>query len=303
MSIGNPSLVFCLGSERWLRTQAVEEFRRRCIGAGFEETDFVRFTDPSLGPHQILEAARTPPFGSSLRLVVVDGIEELEPKSVPWLAEYLVHPNPQSCVMICADRPGRYRDFISAELQRSGQVQMVWCLPLKGLELENWIRQRAQQRGKRLDGKGVSLLVTRVGSDLQALDLAVEGLSLLVGDSPEVTLADVEVLVAPSLRETAFDILDLAASGQVGKALEALHQASALSRVTPEQFLGALGWYYRKRGHFRLQRWPASRLQEVLEEVLEAEVRIKQGHPAPKLLADQLLLRLGETTRESGFLP
>ena len=299
MSIGSAALVFCLGGERWLRAQAVEEFKRRCVGAGFEETDFVRFSDPSLEPQQILEAARTAPFGSSLRLVVVEGIEELEPKEVPWLTEYLAHPNPQSCVMVCADQAGRYRDFIPAELQRSGRVQIVWCLPLKGSELENWIRQRAQQRGKRLDGKAVSLLMTRIGSDLQALDLALESLGLLVGDSPEVTPADVEALIAPSLRETAFDILDLAASGQVGKALEALHQASALNRVVPEQFLGALGWYYRRRGNYRIQRWPASKLQEVLEELLGAEVRIKQGHPAPKLLADQLLLRLGQATGES----
>ena len=292
MSIGN--LVLCLGAERWLQAQAVEELKRQCLGAGFEEADLVRFSGPAFEPQQILEAARTVPFGSPRRLVVVDGIEELEPDSAPWITEYLAHSNPKACVVVCAERFGRDRDFIPTQMQRSGQVQVVWCLPLKGRNLENWILQRCGERGKRMEPKAVSLLMSRLGSDLQTLDQAIESLSLLGGDSPQMTSADVEALFSPSLRETAFDILDLAASGQTGKALEALHEALALSRLTVDQFIGALGWYYRRRSTPR---------REILEEVLRADVWIKQGHPALELLADQLLLRLNQTAGQSGLLP
>ena len=96
------------------------------------------------------------------------------------------------------------------------------------------------------------------------------------------------------------------------RALEALHQGLALGRVPMDQFLGAFGWYVRmiwenqqsrrfqpalspqrRQALNRLSRWSEERLRQLLEETLEADLRLKLGHPAPELLADRLLFRLG----------
>lgn len=282
MSIGEPPRVlFCLGTERWLRAEAVEDLKRRCIAAGFEETDFVRFSDPDTEPQAILGAVQTAPFGSPLRLVVVDGLEEITPDSAPWLNDYLTQPNPRSCVVLCADRGG-------AALQRSAQVQILGCLPLKGPPLESWISERCRKKGKLIDARAVPELIRRIGSGLQGLDLALDSLVLKAGAAAGISQADVQALIPPSLHQTAFEILDLASAGRTGQAMQALREAMALGRMNMDQFFGALGWYLRHR----LQGWPASRFQAALEDLLRADTRIKQGHPSPEWLADQLLLKL-----------
>ena len=277
MNIG--SLVLCVGPERWLRQEAVAELKRGCLAAGFEETDFIRFSNPETESQTILEAARTAPFGSPRRLVLVDGLEELTPESVPWLEDLLVQPNSKSCVVLCADR---------SKLPRSVPIQVILCQPLQGPALEDWVVQRCRWKGKEIEGAAAAELVRRLGSGLQALDLALDSLVLMAGDSPILTRAAVEALVAPSLQQTAFEILDAAVAGRTGAAMRGLREAMALNRIGMDQFLGAVGWTLRHR----MQRWPAPRLQEILEELLQTDTRIKQGHPSPEWLVDRLLLKL-----------
>ena len=164
-----------------------------------------------------------------------------------------------------------------------------------------------------MDSDAADLLLVRVGSELETLARAVETLTLYVGEEGRISKAHVELLVSPSARETAFDILDRAAAGYPEEAIALLRQALSQGKLTLEHhFLGALGWYtrlawktredpvphgwgssLRVEAMRRLLDWPAGKLQEVLEEVLEAEVQVKRGHPVPELLADELLLKLG----------
>ena len=163
-----------------------------------------------------------------------------------------------------------------------------------------------------IDARAASELVRRTGAGLQALDQALESLALMSGASPGVSEADVRALVPPSLQQTAFEILDAAVAGQTDRAALALREAMAQGRLNMDQLMGAIGWYLRmgwkaargagvqgawmaperKEALSRLQRWPASRFQVLLEDLLRADTRIKQGHPSPEWLADQLLLKL-----------
>ena len=274
-----------MGPERWLRARAVEELRGRCIRSGFEETDFVRFSEPPEDPQPLLEQLHTAPFGSPFRLIVVEGFGRLDPDSVPWLEKAWERPAVQARLILCADE--------CVGIPRSEWIQVILCVPLKGRALEEWLRERAKEAGLPggLDPRAAALLVARVGTGLQSLALAVEELALLAGTSGRVTEQEVRALIPPSLRETCFEILDAATAGQVGQAQRALREALAQGRIGMDQFLGALGWYYRMG--WKNRRWPRARIQAAMEEVLRADLGIKLGHPAPELLADQLLLKLG----------
>ena len=306
-----PGVVLCCGPEKWLRIQAVDHLRQICIAPGFEEMDLVRIDNPADESEAILGAARTAPFGSARRLVIVEGFNQISESAVPWLPAYLACPNEKACLVLCSDRAEREMKLFSA-YQKEGTVQVVLCQPLKGSQLKEWISNQGRLLGKGIDPDAVTLLVTRLGEGLQTLSLAVESLSLLVGDRPKISAADVEALIAPSVRETAFDILDLAAAGRLEAALGQFRQALTSNQLSVEQFMGALGWYYRmvwktRRGEAvaswnspnrqtaltRLIRWPISKLRRALEEVLEADAGLKQGYPAPELRATQLLLKLG----------
>lgn len=310
MKIGSrpppPPVLFCIGTEKWLREQHVRRLTENWIAPGFEEMDKVVFSEPPEDPRVILEALRTLPFGSAIRLVVVGGLTEAGEGALPWLAEILSHPPAKSCLLLCAER---------LERELTGRAQIVWCQPLKGKELERWVLEQAGSKtaGAGIEPEAAALLIRRVGNSLQSLDQALESVSLLAGPSTRVTQAHVEALIVPSIRETAFELLDNVAAGRPDVGLTQMKAAVQQGRLTVEQWMGALGWYYRfawksRQGEGgyswispgrqaalnRLSRWPEGRLQTAMEEVLEAEVALKLGHPAPELLADQLLLKLGE---------
>ncbi len=304
-----PSLLLCVGPEKWLQAQAIERLKSQCLSPGFEEMDFIRFDEPTAAPHVILEAVKTSPFGSPYRLVVVDGIEEMDADSMPWLPLCLDQPNPRVRLVVCA---GRLDEKTQGLLRKKPEaVQILWCQPLKGKELRDWIVREGKLAGKVIEPEAAALLIGRCGAELHALAMAIESLSLLVGTVEKITVADVESLIAPSMRETAFDILDEAAAGRPAKAIEALRQALLQGHLTVEQLMGALGWYYRMvwkaqsgvgggswgspnrpAALARLTRWPQPKLQAALEEILQADAALKLSHPTPELMADQLLLKL-----------
>ncbi len=314
MKTGNgsqvPAVFFCVGPEKWLRDQAVRRLKSRCVTAGFEEMDYLHFSEPPEEPRTLMEAVQVSPFGSPARLIVIEGLNELSEKALPWLSAYLAHPNPKACLVLCAEKVDRGTDFAAG--QRSGLVQLLWCQPLKGKELKDWVIQQAMLAGAPIEQEAAALLLGRVGSELQRLVMALETLALLAGASGCITVANVEALITPSMRETAFDILDAAAAGHPEVAIAQMRQAVAQGQLTVEQFMGALGWYYRmvwksRRGGSsgswfspqrqaaigRLSRWPEKKLRSAMENVLEADVELKLSVPAPELLADRLLLQLG----------
>ncbi len=314
MKTGNPSsspppVLLCAGPEKWLKAQAIERLKSLCILPGFEEMDMATFDQTQEYDQAIMEAVKTAPFGSPYRLVIISGLDEASIDSLPWLVHYLNGPNPKASVVLCAEK-------ISEEIRSLAQkkpdvVHLLWCHPLKGRDLRDWVVNQARLLDKTLDSAAAHLLIARCGDQLQSLFLAVEALSLLVGSAAKITEADVEAIISPSVRETVFDILDRAAAGQPQKAIELLHQALAQGQLTVEQLMGALGWYYRmvwknKTGMgsswgsadrqtalSRLKRWPQQKLKAALDEVLEADTRLKLGYPSSELLADQLLLKLG----------
>lgn len=288
MSIGDlPRAVLCVGPDRWLRAQTLERLRARCLSPGFEETDFVRFPDPPTESSVILEALGTAPFGSTCRLVVVDGLDEISAESVPWLSAHLERSGETGCAVLCGDKaaPG-----FPAVRGTGGRVERVSCQPLRGRELEEWIRARARELGKTVEPAAGQRLIHCMGGNLQALDRAIESLALFVAEAPKITEQQVRLLIPPSVRESAFDILDSAAAGRPAEAIRALQQAVGQGELTLDQFFGALGWYYRMA--WKNRRMPKRKVAEALEDLLKSDVRLKQGDPDPELLASRLLLNL-----------
>lgn len=278
--------MLCVGTDRWLKARALDRLRSRWISPGFEETNFVRF-DSSADPRTILEALETVPFGSSCRLVVVEDLEEISAESAPWLTAHLEREIGTACVVVCGEKVAA--GFPPAPTG-GGRLERISCQPLKGSELEEWVKVRGCEAGKRLEPAAVQRLIQRLGGNLQALDQAVESLSLLAGEATTITEPDVRKLIPASVRESAFDILDSAAAGRPAEAIRTLQKAVGQGELTMDQFFGAVGWYYRNA--WKNRRLARKEVTEALDDLLKSDVHLKQGHPDPELLASRLLLKL-----------
>ena len=117
-----PLVLFCIGTEEWLREQAIRRLTETWIAPGFEEMDKVVFSEPPEDSRAILEALRTLPFGSALRLVVVDRLTQAGQGTFPWLAQILSGPTLKSCLILCAER---------LEGHLPARAQVLWCQPLR----------------------------------------------------------------------------------------------------------------------------------------------------------------------------
>lgn len=328
--VSAPALVsvwICIGPERWLARRTIERLKAEFLTPGFEEVDFLRLAEPPEDSAGIVEAAGTAPFGSKKRLIVLEGFDELQEEDLPWLEEVLRCPG---CLVLTAQKvsPSLQKKLLS--LQEKGRVKMVLCQPLKGFELSQWVGEEAKRIGLEITSQAQQLLIARVGSNLQALEGSLESLFLLAGLPAEgsvagrgakVTPLHVESLIAPTVKETAFDILDSAAAGKPEVAVGLLNQALSQGKLTLEQFFAALGWYYRmlfkakvnpassgwmnpsrQAAVSRAQRWPLSRFEAALNQVLEVEVGVKLSRPALHGTADWLILRLGSPDPTAGPL-
>jgi DNA polymerase III delta subunit len=270
-----------VGPESWLKEETVRRLQKECLAPGFEEMDFVRFGEPPEDGTELLAVLRTPPFGSPFRLVVVEGFLTLNEASAPWLAPYAQNPNPKTRLVVCAQKAA-----LPASVR--GRFSLASCEPLRGEALKAWVMNQAKVLGKPIAPEGAELLTARLGGELQTLRSALEALALFAGEAQRIGRSEVERFILPSVRETAFDILDQAAAGEPGVALTALRMSLQEGKITVEQMMGALGWYYRNRAG----RLSGAELQKALADVLEADRQLKLSHPAPELLFDQLLIRL-----------
>ena len=142
-----PPVVLCIGPEGWMKARYIRQLKARCITPGFEEMDLVVFSEPPDEGRQILEVALTAPFGSSCRLVVVDGLETIDEKTLPWLPGYLKSPHPKTCLVLCGQRLEREMEARFLH-KKDHAIQILWCRSLKGAQLKDWIVAQAQHLGK-----------------------------------------------------------------------------------------------------------------------------------------------------------
>lgn len=98
---------------------------------------------------------------------------------------------------------------------------IVQVKPLEGKDLENWLIQRARQRGLHIDAQGIKLLAVKLEGNLLAAAQEIEKLYVLYGNGSISAKAVTEV-VADSSRYDVFKLVDAALAGQVKRLLKIL---------------------------------------------------------------------------------
>lgn len=240
---GPAPIVVCVGSEPWLRDEAIRALAAQCGTTGPAALDAVVYPARETAPGIILEAARTPPFAGPRRLVIVQGPLAPDEEAVGWLIRYAQSPTASTCLVVeCEEAPPS-----ALRAAARGVVQEIPCQPLKAGALVAWVRQRVSSvSGKVLAPDAAQTLVTRTGSDLTRLAQLVEQLALFVGSRPQITAQDVTALVGWSVEERVFAVVDAAVRRDRAAALRVTRRLMEEEGVAPEELLGAMGKHVRR---------------------------------------------------------
>jgi DNA polymerase-3 subunit delta len=198
----------------------------------------------------------------------------------------------------------------------------IACYRDEGTSLSAVIRESLAQHKVQASGDALAWLASRLGGDRAVTRGELEKLALYVGPGHEATLEDARAVVGDSADIDFDDLANATALGDVaglGRAFDKLvaeglpaipilravqrhfvrlhlcagmvaggqDADSAMMRLRPPVF-----WKNKDAFRAQLRRWPADRLSDALEKLLDAEIACKTSGPVAETLAGRCLFEL-----------
>jgi DNA polymerase III delta subunit len=186
-------------------------------------------TEVSVG--DVVRAASTLPFMTSMRLVAVRRCQGLPARDAEALAAYARDPNPSTCLLLLADeslaasRDRRTDHWLLAAVPAAATVP----LPAReGRSAEAWLRQRAGAEGLTVSEEAARLLVQWVGEDGASLLGEARKAALAGGaDNAAVGVKEVTAVVGEHRLSGVFDLTRAVQRRDTGAALRTLDRLLA----------------------------------------------------------------------------
>jgi DNA polymerase-3 subunit delta len=216
-----------LGEERYLRNSVTAELRKAAMAGGIAGLNDDQFNASSATPQQVVAAARTLPMLAKWRWVLVSDVERWEGKAeteskaqdLAVLADYLTQPSPSTLLVLSAEKLTGKNRLLTAAKKLNGVVE---CAALPRNELLTWLSAQANSRKTPVSRSAAELLLEVIGTELSALEEAIERLSLFAGAGKNIDETTVEQLIPIVPTATVWELLDAIARRKVRSALETL---------------------------------------------------------------------------------
>lgn len=188
---------------------------------------------------EVVEAARTLPFLSEYRVVIVHAAEIFEPETKGELLHaYLESPSETTILLLVASRiDKRLRLFKLCEKHAT----IVECPEMSPREATAWARAEAEARGKQLDADAAELLVQRSGTNLSDVLNAVTLVCDYVGHEATVRKSDVEAACADVAEDKVWTLTDAISESNTQKALTTLRSLLEFN-ASEFEVLGTITW-------------------------------------------------------------
>lgn len=217
---GEIAPVYCLyGEDDYRREETLKHLIDALLAEGSKDLNLDQLLPGEAERGSILGSARTLPFLSARRVVLVRDAESLSSMQQEELLIYLNEPSPTTCLVLSATRLDR-RTRLAAALQKKGVV-LHFDRGEAGSSRDSLIA-RAKALGKRLSPEALSLLIALTGDDLRQLLHNVEKAALFVGEREEIGPQDIEALVGETRARSIFQLTDAIGARDLEMALRCL---------------------------------------------------------------------------------
>ncbi len=183
----------------------------------------------------------TLPMMAERRCVLIKNAHELRKSDMEALEPLLPQvPETTDLVFVGAkadNRFGFWKNLLKA-------AKVMEFKPLSPAEVPRWLTDQAKVSGYRLDADAAALIEAGVGTDLMALQSALEKLYSYVHPHKEIEASDVEACVTTFSWKNVFELTDAVARKNVERALKLFHEMS-LSGESPIAFVALLARHFR----------------------------------------------------------
>ena len=177
---------------------------------------------------RILALAQALPFFGDSRLLMVRNIDLLPNDQQKKLAASLASVPPCNHVLLITgeSEAGKKAAKLAADLQKGIEKSGVIydCSPLSEDDAAQWVTSALREWQQTIEPGALRLLLSRVGTDLRRLQIEVEKLSLMIGDSGVIRLSQVEMMTPKLAEESVFHLTDAVAARDARRATEILRE-------------------------------------------------------------------------------
>jgi DNA polymerase-3 subunit delta len=208
------SPAYLLTGHELLAEEALAQLRAELDSDPLSEASF----DPSAAAAEIVTALETPSLLGGRRLVVVREAQSLTKEQNETLARYLESPSPHAVLVLVASGRTRLADAV----KEAGAV--ISLDAPRGRRLVAWLRERARGAGLRLDERAGWALIDAVGTELRAVDAALEQLATALPGGARVGTGDVRRLFARHADERIYAFTDAVGDRRLDVAMTALRR-------------------------------------------------------------------------------
>lgn len=274
-----------------------------------------------------LEDAETFPFLGEKKVVFLHNpvfltAEKTKEKVVHDLIKleaYLKEPAPYTVMVISAPYEKLdERKKITKELKRN--AELVEAKKLNEHELKNWIKDRAAGNGIEIEAAAIDQLLALVGTNMFMITTEVDKLALYAAEHNRIDVDLVEKLVARSLEQNIFTLIEKVVQRRLDEALR-IYYDLLKQNEEPIKILALLAGQFRliyqvkelsRRGYgqqqiagylkthpFRVKlasgqanKFTDEELAQLMELLAEADYQMKTGGMNKSLLIEMLLFRL-----------
>ena len=317
------------GTEAFLINETKQLLLKQLLAE--DELDF-NFTVYDLEETQIetaLEDAETFPFLGEKKVIFLHNPTFLTAEKTKGNVEhnlskfeaYIKEPAPYTVLVLSAPYEKLdERKKITKELKRNAVT--VEAKKLSETDLKGWINERALINGISIDADAVDLMISLAGTNLFMLSGELDKLALYANDEKKIDVKIVEKLVAKSLEQNIFSLVDKAVNRKLDEALRIyydllkqneepikilallagqfrlIYQVKELSRkgYGQQQIAGSL-----KTHPFRVKlaanqagKFSDKELADIMKNLAEADYQMKTGGMNKSLLVEMFLLGLGK---------
>jgi DNA polymerase-3 subunit delta len=192
--------------------------------------------DGAPDPEALLGAIPAMSLTATRRFLLADGVERWSATQSKPVAAALESLPPDLTIVLVAregsPKPKAPKALVDAVGKAGGEVRR--CDAPKARDLPSRIRQDAEKRGFALSPDAAALLVERMGTSTLRLQTELDRLALWAGEGGEVTVEDLESMIADTSEEVMWNLSDAVVDRDRGAAAAAAARLAGQGEsVTP----------------------------------------------------------------------
>jgi len=239
---GDPlAVVFIKGEDPSLVADAVRDAVDAALAGADRSVALEELGGDDLVPAAVVEAARTPPFLTARRVLVVRDVGRWTSDALAPLVDYLGAPEPTTSLILVAGGGQSSQKLLNA-VKKAGALLDAGA-PTGRARL-GWVSDRLAAAPVRFDAPAGARIAEHLGEDLGRLTGLVETLLSVYGEGARLGVAEVEPYLGGSGGVAPWDLTDAIDRGDVAGALSALERLLRAGDRHPLVVLSSLHRHY-----------------------------------------------------------